>query len=650
MILLEREECQHKNLLDKHKIHLTGKATLKMKLIITFAFFLIAYVNLDAQFKKVVIPSTARVISRGSKSAKYTAQLLGEITPVSVDLNWKPILANVSIIHRSENNEQLEQIKKIKTLLKLNSTFHHGEEVGTRGGEGPVVGSNFPGNANTGTSPMDNSIAISNSGKIVSVANTSIEFYNTNGTMSFSNTIGDFFNDAAISDICDPVVIYDSGADKFIFFAQECSGSPLNTNLLVCFSKTNNPNDGWWKYKLTGDPSASNTWFDYPKLAVSNNELYITGNAFTESGDFQEALLYQIEKNNGFAGGTINWQYWNDISSSPFTLLPVSYGLSGNYGPGIYLIATESSGSSAIDLFDLTNDMSASDEQLLHYTISTKAYSPAGDGLQFGTSTGLDNGDCRALSGFYLNGLIHFVFHSDYIDGYNGINYNRLDIAAQTNTNSMFGLNGYEYSYPAVASFASAQTNKSVMIGFGRTSADIYPEIRVVYCDDDMNWGASTLVKFGQGYADYTASQGSTERWGDYSGIGRKQNNATPTVWMSGMYGTTSDDWASWIAEIIDAGHMTGLENATEKSEINIFPNPAYQEFKTDFELTNSTALNISVFDEQGLLVKSLYNGTSHAGKNQFTFNASNLQPGTYYISITSNHQPIKNEKIIIVH
>ncbi|MBK8586879.1 MAG: T9SS type A sorting domain-containing protein [Bacteroidetes bacterium] len=484
----------------------------------------------------------------------------------------------------------------------------------------------------------------------LSVANNSIEFYNTSGTMTYTNTIDGFFNDPTITNVCDPVVIYDSGADKFIFFAQECSGNSSNSNLLICFSQSNDPNGNWWNYKFNGNPANNNTWFDYPKIAVSTNELYVTGNSFSNSGNFQESLLYQIEKNSGYSGGTVNWQYWNNITSSPFTLLPVSSGQQGNYGPGCYLVSTQSSGSSTIDLYDLTNDMSASNETLNHYSISTTTYSPAADGNQAGTSTQLDNGDCRALSGFYQNGIIHFVFHSDYLNGYNGINYNRLNVATLINTSSTFGLSGYEYSYPSVASFATNTTDKSVMIGFGRTGSSIYPEIRVVNCDNSMTWGSSTLVKAGSGYADYTTSGGSAERWGDYTGMCRKHNNLDPTVWMNGMFGTTSNDWESWIAEISGTGGTTNIASTTKSDNFKLYPNPIYQEFKTEFELATNSKISIDIFDIQGKLVLTLFNGDAIAGKNQFTFNKSNLEKGTYFINISSNNQILKNETIIIAN
>ena len=622
----------------------------KAKLIIGILLLTCFLVN--AQSKKAIIPMTTKVIGQASKSPEYIAAVAREIKPLSVDLKWKPLLNNRCIKHHSENDLKLEQIKNQKMLLKQNVKLKatDTENITSTEAVSPVVGSNFLGNTNTGNSPMDNSVAISNGGKIISVANNSIEFYNTDGTMTFSNTINGFFNDPQITNVCDPVVIYDSGEDKFIFFAQECSGNSSNSNILICFSQTNDPNGNWWNYKLTGNPFNNYTWFDYPKIAVSNNELYITGNSFNNSNIFQEALFYQIEKNNGYTGGNLHWQFWNYISSNPFTLLPVSSGQQSNYGPGCYLIATDNSGSSTIDLYDLTDDMSASNETINHYSISTTAYSPAADGNQSGTLTQLDNGDCRALSGFYQNGIIHFVFHSDYENGYNGINYNRLDVSALSNTSSNFGLSGYEYSYPSVASFASTTTDKSVMIGFGRTGSNIYPEIRVVNCDNNMTWGSSILVKAGSGYADYTASGGSAERWGDYTGMCRKHNNSAPTVWMNGMFGTTSNNWETWVAEITGTGTNTSIANDTQSNNFKLYPNPIYQEFNTEFELATNSKISIDIFDIQGKLVIRLFNGNANSGKNQFTFNKSNLETGTYFLNISTNNKTFKNEKIIIAN
>lgn len=619
--------------------------------ILLLTTLLLLNITLVAQYQKTAMPLNMAKTNSFVKSPEFKTPIFRELSPSSLDLSWRPMLTNICVKHHSENSDELiERIKEQKLLLKK-SAFNKTDNVENSTETAtytPVIAANFLGNVNNGYTPMDNSIAISNAGKIVSVANTTIEFYNTSGTMTFTNTIDGFFNDPSITVVCDPVVIYDSGSDRFIFFAQECSGNSSNSNLLVCFSKTNDPNSGWWTYKLTGNPAGNNTWFDYPKIAVSNNELYITGNSFNNSGSYVESLIYQIEKNGGYSGGTLNWQYWNNITGNPFTLLPVSNGQQGNYGPGCYLVATSSAGNNSFSLFDLTNDMSSSSETINQYTISTTPYSPAADGEQLGTPTVLDNGDCRTLSGFYLNGTIHFVFHSEYSGGYNGVNYNRLDLSTGANTSSMFGTNSAESSYPSIASFGSDLNDKSVMIGFGRTNSSMYPEIRVVSCDHAMRWGSSTLVKAGQGYADIFGS-GTSDRWGDYTGMCRKQNSTTPTVWMNGMYGTTANNWNTWIAEVGATGSSgVSTQDIPNIEKSSVYPTLVYDQFFTEFSLENNTNLTIEVYNTDGKLVKELFNGPGHFGKNVFTFNKNNLSSGTYFVSIKSTNKVLLNEKIII--
>lgn len=80
-----------------------------------------------------------------------------------------------------------------------------------------------------------------------------------------------------------------------------------------------------------------------------------------------------------------------------------------NFGPGCYLVATESSGSSSIDLYDLTDYMTGT-PSLNHYVIPTTSYSPAANANQLGSSCMLDNGDCRSLSGFISMGLFTLYF------------------------------------------------------------------------------------------------------------------------------------------------------------------------------------------------------------------------------------------------
>lgn len=625
---------------------------MKTKLSLVYFYCLISIGSFAQKMETRPKLNEANKISSAVKSQQFSLVCAGETNTQSADLKWLPILTSKCSgkTHTSPEEELMRQIKREKTRIKLEQgTMGQASSEKTAATGGPVVGTNYLGNTNNGNSPMDNSIAISNGGWIVSVANTTIEFDDINGNNTYYNTIPVFFNFNGITVTCDPVVIYDSGADRFIIFAQECSGNSSNSFILIAFSKTNNPNDGFWTYQLTGNPLNNSKWFDYPKLAVSNNELYISGNLFSNGPNavFSEAILYQIEKTNGYAGGSINWQYWTGIDGSPFTLLPVSYGQSGNYGPGCFLVSTRTNASnSSFNLYDLTDDMSASNEQLNYYSVPTTPYSMAGDASQLGTSVLLDNGSFRALSGFYLNGIIHFVFHCDIGGGWNGINYNRYNLNTQSNQSSKYGAPGFfDFSYPSVASFASVPTDASVIINFGSSGPSIYPQIRAVHVDNNLNWSNTTVVKSSEAFVSLTSTV--TERWGDYTGIARKHNASVPTVWLNGMYGASTNVWNTWVAEIYST--PVGVqENAKAERPVKVFPNPIVDIFLVEFNLDKTVDLEICIKDVQGKVVKDLYKGVGNLGNNTFSFNKANLANGTYFLVITNNSTRLKNEKIII--
>jgi hypothetical protein len=544
------------------------------------------------------------------------------------------------------------EIKEAKLQQKLNSYRpSNGIENASRAVT-PEIGTNFEANWSIESTPPDNTIAIANNGNIITANNDGIEYYNGSGTFLYFDYWTDFFNDNNLTaSFFDPKVIYDSGSDRFVMIVLH--GSNANTSrVVVCFSKTNNPMNGWWIYTLTGNPLDNDCWFDYPGLGVSNNEIYVTGNLFRSS--FNQAVIYQIPKAAGYAGNNLNWQFWSGLSSDPydaFTLIPASFGHQGNYGPGVYLVSSESSGENRIRLWDLTGDMSGTPE-LVSYTVAVDSYSPAANALQSGSADQLDNGDCRIQNAFYLNGIVHYVFHSDIGEGWNGIHYNRLDVADIFNQTSTFGLQGsYDYSYPAVVPFSTSPTDLSVMVAFLRSSEDSYPEVRVVNCDQQMNWSPSTRVKAGETFVDFLSND---ERWGDYTGIARRHNSADPRIWLAGCYGAniTSQNvfntYKTWVAEVT-GGEMVSVDETQADNDLLVFPNPTYDLIQVNFTMAQHELIHIELFDAEGRLVKLLYRDAPRAGENKLTFNKGALAQGTYVLSIRSNTQVLHNEKIVVL-
>ncbi len=601
------------------------------------------------------IPKTPKLRASGDamRSAAHATPPTAVVRNASVTTAW-----GTKVVRISAHNHGLPEVnatKDAKLAAKLASAsggkpeYQHGAPKAVT----PQVGNNFEANWSTQQTPPDNSMAISNSGWIVSTNNDGILYYGTDGTASFGAFWNDFFNGQGLNaNIYDPKVLYDSGSDRFFMVVLHGSNAD-NSKLLLCFSQTNNPNDGWNIYQLPGNLLNNNCWFDYPNIGVSNNEVYLTGNLFTSgNNEFQSAILLQIEKSTGYNNGTLNWQYWYNLTSDigAFTLVPASWGQQGNYGPGVILVSDASGGDNRYVVWDLTDDIGGS-PALNAYTVNVQQYSPAADAQMPGTGDLLDNGDCRILGAFYLDGTIHCVHHGDVGSGWNGIHYTRISASDLSAVQASYGAPGtIDISYPQLTSFATSTSDKNVMIAFLASSSQVNPQVDVVNCDASMQWGDNTLVKEGETYVDFI--QPGEDRWGDYTGMARKHNATEPEVWLAGCYGanvqgTLNNTWKTWIAQI-GGGPSATPEQSGADDHISVFPSPSVDFFNLTFTVADRTTHTIRLTDMKGALVKLLYEGTPAMGENKLVFNRGQLAKGQYLLTISTNNATIAYEKLVI--
>jgi hypothetical protein len=630
--------------------------TLKQKPMKNVKYLLLALVFLacaaQAQYQKVRIDNESakkyQVILNPQKSNIMTAQ---DVRSSNLDRNlpeWNPNLVGFAKSHELPENVQREIADKTQRKINNLKGSYPDESTGSAVNN-PTLGTNFAANVFAGLTPPDNSMAISNGGYIVSVVNTSLEYYDMNGNNLYSSSFTNLFNDSGLTGMLyDPAVLYDSGSDRF-FMVVLCTSASATSKVVCCFSKSKNPNDGWWYYKLTGNPINNGCWFDYPKIGVSNNEVYVCGNLFLDAGNFSQSVIYQMTKADGYNGLALHWQYWKNITNEPFTLVPASFGQQGNYGPGIYLVSTDESGSSdKIYLFDLTDDLTGS-PTINAYSVNG-SFDLAGNALQSGSSVVLNTDDTRVMSAFYLNGIVHFVFHSEKTTNFNGVNYNRLTVSPLANWNINFGADGFDYCYPSIASFGSSASDKSVLVTFSRSGSTIFPESRVFYIDDAGNTSGSTLVKAGETYVDVYQSGGVT-RWGDYTGICLKKNSSPPEVWLSGSYGafqSSQNALNTWIGQITWETTGIPVPNTHPAEMAKVFPNPAVNMFNLEFFMEKKALVEITISDASGRMVKLLLKDMAEEGKNLFSFNKGVLANGIYFLQVKSGNKTVANEKIVI--
>ena len=620
---------------------------LSMRGIFTVIFFVFAFF---AKAQKAVLPddTSGKPFQTIYPSGSLHVPCKGFINPPSGDKIWKPELQKKEVDADSEVPDErlLDSLKDAFYKLKMQKRSH---VTGARTtGLHPAVRTNFGGNTHDGSSPLDDNMAISNGGTIVSLANNTIIYYDTFGTELYYSLLVDFIGDAAITSICDPTIVYDPDYDRFIFYCQQ-NNTHAGNDLILCFSKDNNPMHGWWLYEMVGDPTTGTNLFDYPRIAINDSELFVTANLYYEpSGAFNQSVVHQFDKLAGYAGGVLNGVSYTSIPGAPWTILPVSSGLGGDIATGMMLVCLNYSGADTFNYYRIYGNWCCT-PHMTFQSVATTPYLVPSSAPQSGSPILLDAArhGCKAMNGFYLNGLIHFVFSSSNPSTYDDeINYNRLNVSSLTNTSSPYDYTGFDCAYPAVASYGSSATDASVMVGFGCSNADIYPQINAVYCDSNLNWSEPVLVKAGVTFMD--DGTGPPNRWGDYTGIARYHGSTSyPEVWMSGMFADAANRWDTWIAEIGGGLVTTGVNKVTTAIGSKVYPNPTNGSFSVEFTLNNDCNLNVSLIDNAGSTVKELYAGKATSGGNIFSFNKSPLASGVYYLIIKSE-AIIKTEKIVV--
>ena len=151
------------------------------------------------------------------------------------------------------------------------------------------IGQSFVANPWGLSTPNDNDMAISNSGHLISVINTNILVRNTvTNVNSPVKSLAVFTTPInALHQEFDPKVIYDPVKDRFVLV---CLVGFVDTTskIIVGFSQTNDPAGNWNLYALPGNPLNNNLWSDYPMIAMTDKELFLTdSNKWVKSSSYE---------------------------------------------------------------------------------------------------------------------------------------------------------------------------------------------------------------------------------------------------------------------------------------------------------------------------------------------------------------------------
>jgi Secretion system C-terminal sorting domain len=513
--------------------------------------------------------------------------------------------------------------------------------------------------------PGDNSMAISDSGYIVSADNYTIEYYNDNpDTLLQYQRHDDFYHDPSIFGVpFDPRIIYDRYAHRFIALTLLYDRDTTDY-MLLSFSNSEDPRAGWNHFYVGTDSMDDGQFFDFPTVGMNKNEIFISGHMSTDSGNFAGNKIFQIHKQEGYDNQPLKMRVWYDVldaeGDSVHTIVPLSEGMmSGSYDKGIYLVSTKfilpPQSSDKIFWYHITDDYNAPGVTItVQMTNSLQPYTDPQPAAQLGSNDLIDVADTKVQSGFFMDSTLNFVYCREF-QGYSVIVLNRLDLRTLTLQRYPWGNTGGQmsYSYPSIAFSGIDSTDAdNITLGFLRTGASIFPEIAAVHFDDGSFWNTSTVVKTGEGFVNYSGGN-NVERWGDYTTIQRRYNSNPPRCWLVGGYpnGANANHWGAtylynaFIAELGDPTPQEVGETVIQVGSIQVYPNPALGETTVMSVAPRNFLTSITVSDITGKIFATHQMSPCRA----FQVPLAGLADGIYILSIDVNAKRKHYEKLVVV-
>lgn len=517
----------------------------------------------------------------------------------------------------------------------------------TMAGPPPTQGANFIGNQRNGQDPADNDLAVGRDGTVISTINTRIDVYDSTGQNLFSTSLNAFdsqFNDHS-SFVFDPRVSYDPDEDRWVL-AYLVGLHVDSTRLIIGFSQTSDPLQGWNVYALNGNPFNDGTFTDFPTIALSSEELFVTGNSFSGPASFEHGIMWQIDKFDGYNGTALDFQAY-DV---PYGSLHPVEGGSSLFGPRFFFIRVSSTQpvGNSITLHEMTNTLANSGVLNSPITLSLPiSYSFPSNAGQPNTNIDLLVNDFRMQSSYQENDQIHFAFNSN-IAGVPSIYYGVITLNLALITFS--GIDGfgityptYDIGYPAVAYAGEVDGNgrNKSYITFLYAGETHFPGHAAAYIDAS---GASDMLVLKTSSTFMNPGQ---QRWGDYSDVSERPGKPGE-VWTAGTYANLFQQQQTYISQINPPVASSLNDEKDLSTQLEVFPNPSVDRVTFRFPVETEGNYRVVIRDLTGATVKSFHGMGLWLGEATLQFNTTELAVGVYTVTVENDQRTLFSEKLSV--
>jgi hypothetical protein len=527
----------------------------------------------------------------------------------------------------------------------------------------PIVVRGFVPDSNTSI-PPDNYMAVNNGIEGINVMNSRISILHTGtGALTDRKTLQSFTNTILPApgpttpnpySRYDPKVMYDQEADRFYFVT--LAGVNENNYIIVGFSQSSDPAGTWNFYKFYGDYKADSTWFDYPTIAITKDEVFLTGNKLVYNGSFQtgfrRSVIYQMRKRDGYAGQPLTTKIWDSVNygGAPIrNLFPVKGGASLK-GPKQYFLSVRNMSplNDSVFLVSIDDTLGSVGNTLSAQAMkSNLTYGFPPNGRQPKIVDKLQTNDARVLGAYIEGNEIQFVSTTvqpatgaDAI--YHGVMSNVA--AAPAVQATYITVDTMDLGFPNISySGQHAGANTSI-ISFDYSGPSHYPGVAAVFWDGVSH---SELLEVKQGDSSIKQLTDTVQRWGDYTGSQPKWNNMGH-VWIVGLYGKRNKSYGDWMA-LLRSPYTVGI-TPTQSNDVaaSLFPNPAYKYVRLRFALKDEANVHFALYSMNGALIDGVTDAHCERGENELQFNVASLAAGQYVLKGTGISGEVLVRKVFV--
>jgi len=410
--------------------------------------------------------------------------------------------------------------------------------------------------------------------KVIVITNDIMAIRNKTGTLVASKDLREFFNSVVSTNEngFDPGAEYDPLGNRFFLSATGFVDNPncippgsCISHVFLAVSKTSNPTSleasDWHFYALDSTligttPAA--TASDFPHISVIGEFLVITWqrSGFSGTGG-QGAQIRLVNKSTLMSGQPVTT--WIDFTV-PFRSVILPAITFGDIEP-IFLVHYFdpcTSGSTVVEIWAISN-LAVSPTLTSHSVDLGGTCGTPPDAPQQGGGTPLDVIEWNAQP-VYRNGSLwvaRAVVQNYGSGNVSAIRWAQINVTGWPDTltvvhDGTFGLDGIWHFEPTV--MVDASNNLAVLFARSSTNefASLYYTGRLAV-DSPNTVRQSALLKAGVANLQLFDNGGSVNRYGDY--FGAAVDPVDGSIWMYGEYAKASNQWGTWVGNIVFANY-----------------------------------------------------------------------------------------------